>query len=162
LLSEGLGRRGARRRGGRDREDVGDHDGELLLPRLWGIARARVWSRGIARRAGLLLRLLGLSDGFGRRLPDDYGEAGLVMGGRRRRRHGRGRGRLGLSPPIEEVVDVEVGGEGEALFGVQPVEPYRRASGGGGGGGEQRLAARHCLPSSPLRLRRWYWDLGNG
>jgi len=78
------------------------------------------------------------------------------MGGRRRRRHGRGRGRgrLGLSPPIEKVVDVEVGGEGEALFGVQPVEPYRRASGGGGGGGEQRLAARHCLPSSPLRLRR--------
>lgn len=125
LLAEGFGGRGARRGGGWDREDVGDHSSELKLllwRRLRGIARARVWSQRVAGRALRRRRLLlGLSSGLRRRLPDNNDEVVVVIGGRRRQ--GQGRGSLGLSAPVEEVVNVEVGGEGEPPFGVQPMEP---------------------------------------
>jgi hypothetical protein len=91
-----------------------------------GVVEARVWARGVAGRLGVGERILG----------GDEGEAAVGGSGGRRRRRGeeggrgrrrrrcgwRWRGRLGLA--VEEVVDLEVGGEGEAaLLGVEAVEP---------------------------------------
>jgi hypothetical protein len=121
LLEEGFERRGVRD-GGRDCEDVGDHGSDLQLRLgLRGIARARVWPRGVALRRRRLLLLLGLSD-LGKRWHLDGGRVEVLIGGRRQWRKLEQR-RLGAPASIEEVVDLKVGREGKTLFRVQPVQP---------------------------------------
>jgi hypothetical protein len=87
---------------------------------------ARVWAGGVAGwledRLGLGRQVLGVDDGEaavrgsgGRRRREGKGGRGRWRG------RGRGSGRLGLA--VKEVVDLEVGGEGEAALGVEAVEP---------------------------------------
>ena len=123
LLAEGLeGAIGSRGRG--DGENFGDDAGERLRRRrrrrrrrrMVVVGIARVWGGGVAGwlgdRLGIRGRVLGVGGG------------GVAVGRRRRRgdrRRRRGRGRLDSA--VEEVIDLEVGGEGEAALGVEAVEP---------------------------------------
>jgi hypothetical protein len=116
LHAEGFDRRGVRNRG-RDCEDVGDHGSDL---RLRGIARARVWLGGVARR--LLLQQLGLGD-LGKRWLRDGGRVEVLIGGRRRRWRKLEQRRLGATASVEELIDLKVGREGKTMFRVQPVQP---------------------------------------
>lgn len=122
LLAEGLeGAVGSR--GGGDGEDFGDDAGEwrrrrrrLWLWRMVVIGITRVWGGGVAGWLGDRLGIRGRVLGVG---------GGVVAVGRRRRRGNkrRRRGRGQLDSAVEEVVDSEVGGEGEAALGVEAVEP---------------------------------------